>query len=178
MQFKASAEDAAAKPPARIKEIRSLTAFLHKHQDDALSGPSRQALYVAIEQHTARSPADCAALHLLLECALKMPEKLFAESHKARFLKWYDRPAAEGAGGGSAAPSSGSAASETLLTLLDIDSEGALTLAQEDGSLYEGSAVVVQDAGTRASLAAAVAGEAAVTVSLSAAGAFVRATVA
>ena len=94
-QFKAAAEDGNAKPAARLGEIRRLTAFLHKHQDDAYSGPTRNALCVAIEQHHLRSPPGCEALHLLLECALKMPEKMFAESHKSKFLRWYEKAEGE-----------------------------------------------------------------------------------
>ena len=185
LQFKAAAEDASAKPAARLREVKSLTTFLHKHQGDAFSGPSRSALYVAVELHHARSPPHCEAALLLLECTLKMPEKVFAEAHKAKFLKWHDARAAAAASASGGSTSASEAQhqqqqqQQQRLTLLDIDGEGALTLALEDGSLHEsGPAVVVADKATRASLAAALAGEQAVTVVLSAGGAFIGFTAA
>jgi hypothetical protein len=179
LQFKEAAEDASAKPAARLREVKSLTTFLHKHQGDAFSGPSRSALSVAVELHHARSPPLCEATLLLLECTLKMPEKVFAEAHKAKFLKWHDaRAAAASAASGGGGDASASAAAQQRLPLLDIDGEGALALALEDGSLYEGPAVVVPDAATRAALSAALQGERQVTVVLSADGAFISYTAA
>ena len=180
--FKSSAEDASAKPAARLREVKALTTDLHKHQDEAFSGPSRSALCVAVELHHARSPPHCEAALLLLECTLKMPEKVFAEAHKAKFLKWHDArvaAAASASGGSTSASEAQQQQQQQRLTLLDIDGEGALTLALEDGSLHEsGPAVVVADKATRASLAAALAGEQAVTVVLSAGGAFIGFTAA
>jgi hypothetical protein len=140
LQFKEAAEDASAKPAARLREVKSLTTFLHKHQGDAFSGPSRSALSVAVELHHARSPPLCEATLLLLECTLKMPEKVFAEAHKAKFLKWHDARAAAAASSASGGASEAQQQQQQQqqqqrLTLLDIDGEGALTLALEDGSL-------------------------------------------
>ena len=178
LQFKEAAEDASAKPAARLREVKSLTTFLHKHQGDAFSGPSRSALSVAVELHHARSPPLCEAALLLLECTLKMPEKVFAEAHKAKFLKWHDaRVAAASAASGGSGDASARGAQQRL-SLLDIDGEGALALALEDGSLYEGPAVAVPDAATRAALSAALQGERQVTVVLSADGAFISFTAA
>ena len=98
-----------------------------------------------------------------------MPEKVFAEAHKSKFLKWYERQeVAPGAGAATAAP----AAAEVQLQLLDIDADGALTLMDAEGELVECS-VVVQDRATVAALAKAVEGEASIAIFLRG-GAFVR----
>ena len=140
--------------------MRSLTTFLHKHQADAFSGPSRAALFSAIERHVSASPPGCEAVHLLLECALKMPEKVFAEAHKAKFLKWYERQEAVPGAGAATAP----AAAEVQLQLVDIDADGTLTLMDAEGTVE--TAVVVQDRATVAALAKALESEATVAVFL------------
>ncbi len=164
-QFKTAAEDASLTVAARAKEATSLSKFLHKHQNDNYTGPSRAALFSAIEQHFSRSLAGSEAVHLLLECALKMPEKIFEKAHKMRFLKWLER--AEGAAGESSSSSSsgGEQQQQQQFTLVDVDTtECTLTLSNEDGSLCE--EVVVVAASTATALLAMLEKEQAVSVTL------------
>ncbi len=133
-QFKRAAEDDSLRGDKRAREVKNLETFLHKHQGDHISGPSRSALATAIEVHYARSPAGDEAVHKLLETALKMPDKLFAESHKKLFLKWFSQEEAVGEEGGGSLE----------LALLDIGEDGTPVFSYSDGTLFEGE-VFVED---------------------------------
>ena len=139
LQYKSAAEDLTLVDVKRQREIQSLTSFLHKHQNDEFSGPSRSALAHAIEKHRALSPPDSKEVKLLIECALKMPEKLFAKAEKKTFLKWYDKEVAPERG-----DATGGVDLEPLrLLVIDVE-EGSLVCTFEDGALYE-LAVMVDD---------------------------------
>ena len=83
----------------------------------------------AIEKHRSMSSVKSEDVRLLLECALKMPEKLFAKAEKLRFLKWLEGMDTQSHTNGE----------DTALRLcvVDIERDGGLVLAYEDGSLYE-----------------------------------------
>lgn len=157
-QYKVAAEETSLTGPKRQKEIGSLCTYLHKHQDDDYTGPSRQALSHAIERHRTLSPAGCESVQLLLECALKMPEKIFGKSEKMRFLKWLD--ATPGSGGsvdsGGGSDSAKLAGCElTRFILLDVADDNTLTLAYANGEIYEEKVIKVTN---KAALTAALEG--------------------
>ena len=140
-QYRVSSEDINLTGPKRSKEISSLSAYLHKHQNDDLTGPSRQALSHAIEKHRSHSPAGCESMQLLLECALKMPEKIFGKSEKMRFLKWLESTPGGDSGSDATKEVEGEVAQRYIL--LDITEDGTLTLAHPSGELFEEKVVRV-----------------------------------
>ena len=174
-QYKVAAEDTSLTGPKRRKEVGSLTTYLHKHQDDDFTGPSRQALSHAIERHRTLSPAGCESVQLLLECALKMPEKIFGKSEKMRFLKWLDStPGSGGSGddGGGGSDSAKLAGGElTRFVLLDVADDNTLTVAYGNGQLYEEKVIKVTN---KAALTAALEGGGEVGVWVNAGGEVVK----
>ncbi len=145
--------------------MRSLATYLHKHQGDTFSGTARANLALAIDAHRARAAGCAEALIVLLECALKMPEKLFNEGHKAKFLRWLSECEAAAAAAAAATAAAGAAGSgapvHRLLEVADADaSADEVCLLEEDGAAHEGAVRVAAAGGVRA-LAAALAAAAA-----------------
>jgi hypothetical protein len=167
--FRDAAESATLTGARRAAEMRSLASYLHKHQSDAFPGPARANLLLAIEAHHARAAAGADALTALLECALKMPDKVFNEAHKARMLKLLAAceaaaAAAVGGGGGGGggapaltAPAAAAPAARGLL-VVDVDvGAGEVCLVEADGTAFAGAAPrVAAEAGGAPALAAAL----------------------
>ena len=166
--FRDAAESATLTGARRAAEMRSLASYLHKHQSDAFPGPARANLLLAIEAHHARAAAGADALTALLECALKMPDKVFNEAHKTRMLKLLaacEAAAAAGGGGGGGgggapaltAPAAAVPAARGLL-VVDVDvGAGEVCLVEADGTAFAGAAPrVAAAAGGAPALAAAL----------------------
>lgn len=157
------------------KEIASLRKFLHKHQNDTLSGPERSNLMSAIERHkgnpaaylvpgSAASNASSSSKAVsaaggtadppilgLLEDALKMPDKIFAKDTKMKLLRWYEDIQAKVAAGSDGSGSGASAASLSVVTmsLIDITRDGFLSLVPCDTDTDDVDAASNSDSGPR-----------------------------
>jgi hypothetical protein len=154
-QYRSVAESSLA-VAKRVAELRSLACFLHKHQSDSFGGTTRANLALAIEAHRARAAGCVDALIALLETALKMPDRVFNEAHKSRFLRWLAECEASAA---TASMEAAEAVQHRLLEVADADvGAGEVCLLEVDGEVYAGAAPrVAAAAGGVPALAAALA---------------------